>query len=240
MKLRTRLLATPLGVLIASSCAAAVPTPMMSAPTVPSVAATAALMSKLSQARGARGLDNNHGFTVALQHPGLQGTQVVRAAHTYKGLRVFGSESVVVVDTRGAIVSESASDRRLHLGRGAANRLGAATVDFNVKPAMPPKAAIDAAVAATLSAVGPDATHIKAPSAELLIYPVMKMERLPGAVSKLEGELNALDVQEVVDRYERPTWCARACSAAPTRTTTTPSSAPRTRASSTAGAPCKP
>ncbi|MGJ9419863.1 M4 family metallopeptidase [Massilia sp. CMS3.1] len=202
MTLRPRLLATPLGVLIASSCAAAVPTPMMSAPKVQSVAATAALLSTLARGRSALGLDNNHGFSVAQQHPGIQGTQVVRAAHTYKGLRVFGSESVVVVDAAGAIVSESASSRRLHLGRGGANRLGAATLDFSVKPLAPPKAAIDAAVGATLAAAGLDATHVVPPTAELLIYPVMKMERLPGAVNKLEGELNALDVEEVVGRYE--------------------------------------
>jgi Zn-dependent metalloprotease len=206
MKLRTRLLATPLAVLIGSACAAAatpaVPTPMMSAPTPQTAATTAALVSKLAQGRAAYGLDNNHSFTVAQQHPGMQGTQVVRATHTYKGLRVFGSESVVVVDANGAIVSESASTRRLHLGRGAANRLGAATADFKVKPAMPPKAAIDAAVGATLAAAGPDATHITPPSAELLIYPVMKMERPPGAAEKAEEELNALDLQEVVDHYE--------------------------------------
>lgn len=174
----------------------------MSPPVTQSAAASAALVSKLAQGRTARGLDNNHGFALAQQHPGVQGTQVVRAAHTYKGLRVFGSESVVVVDAAGAIVSESAATRRLHLGRGPANRLGAATQDFNVKPLVPPKAAIDAAVGATLSVTGPEAVHIVPPTAELLIYPVMKMERLPGAVNKLEGELNALDVQEVVDRYE--------------------------------------
>jgi Zn-dependent metalloprotease len=207
MKLRTRLLATSLGVLIASACAAAVPTPavptpMMSAPKLQSTMATAALVSKLTQGRAARGLDNNHSFTVAQQHPGMQGTQVVRAAHTYKGLRVFGSESVVVVDAGGAIVSESASTRRLHLGRGPANRLGSATADFKVKPSMPPKAAIDAAVGATLAAAGPDATHVTPPSAELLIYPVMKMERVPAAADKPEDELNALDLQEVVDHYE--------------------------------------
>jgi Zn-dependent metalloprotease len=67
---------------------------------------------------------------------------------------------------------------------------------------MPPKAAIDTAVGATLAATGPAATHVAAPTAELLIYPVMKMERLPGAVHKREAELNALDVEEVVERYE--------------------------------------
>ncbi|MEN3276177.1 MAG: zinc metalloprotease ZmpA [Massilia sp.] len=200
MNFRTRLLAAPLGVLIASSCAQAAP--MMSAPKAPSSQADAALVSKLAQARAAHGLDDNHGFTVSLQHPGVQGTQVMRAAHTYKGLRVFGSESVVVVDASGAIVSESASSRRVHLGRGAANRLGATTADFDVQPAVPAKVAIDAAVAITSKGAGAGATHVAPPTAELLIFPVMKMERLPGAAHKLDVELNATDVQEVVDRYE--------------------------------------
>ena len=202
MNLRTRLLAAPLGVLVASFCISvdAGAAPMMSAPKAPSPQASAALVSKLVGARATWGLDNNHGFKVALQHPGVQGTQVVRAAHTYKGLRVFGSESVVVIDAAGAIVSEAASSRRLYLGRGPSNRLGAATADFNVKPSMPPKAAIDNAVAAV--GAGSGANHIVPPSAELLIYPVMKTERLPAAANKLDAELNALDVEEIVDRYE--------------------------------------
>ena len=203
MNLRTRLLAAPIGALIATSCTSietsAAPM-MMSAPKAPSPQAGAALVSKLAGARATWGLDSNHGFMVALQHPGVQGTQVVRAAHTYKGLRVFGSESVVVLDASGAIVSEAASSRRLHLGRGPSNRLGASTADFNVKPAMPAKAAIDNAVAA--AGAGRGASHIVPPRAELLIYPVMKMERVPAAAAKLEAELNALDVEEVVDHYE--------------------------------------
>lgn len=203
MNLRATLLSATLGALFASDLAAA---PMMSAPKAPSVATNAALVSQLAAQRASRGLDNNHGFVVSKQHPGMQGTQVVRAAHTYKGLRVFGSESVLVIDAAGAIQSEAASNRRMHLGRGSANRLGPATADFSVKPAIPAKAAIDAAVAASTAgsgaAPGPKATHVVPPKAELLIYPVMKIERVPEAADKLEAELNALDVVEVVDHYE--------------------------------------
>ncbi|WP_229507973.1 hypothetical protein [Massilia sp. Dwa41.01b] len=39
-------------------------------------------------------------------------------------MRIFGSESVVVVDAAGAIVSEAASERRLH--RDAARPTGSA------------------------------------------------------------------------------------------------------------------
>lgn len=201
--LPANLLAALVAALFVTSATAA---PMMSAPKAASAQSNAALVVKLAGQRASRGLDNNHGFVVTKQHPGVQGTQVVRAAHTYKGLRVFGSESVVVVDAAGMIQSEAASDRRVHLGRGNANRLGVLTADFGVKPGVPAKAAIDAAVAAASAnagaAPGGKLTHVAPPKAELLIYPLMKIERVPGAVDKLEAELNALDVVEVVDHYE--------------------------------------
>jgi len=205
-------LASAVGALFASGAVAA---PMMSTPKAASAQASAALVSKLAAQRASRGLDTNHSFVVTRQHPGVQGTQVVRAAHTYKGLRVFGSESVVVLDNAGAIVSEAASERRLHLGRGNANRLRPITADFSVKPSIFSRAAIDAAVAATVATgtpvataepatppATPPATHLVPPTAELLIYPVMRIERTPGAADKLESELNAVDVVEVVDHYE--------------------------------------
>jgi len=197
------LLCSALCVLPATGALAA---PMMGAPKAASAQEKAALVAKLAAQRSSRGLDDNHGFAVTGQHPGVQGTQVVRAAHTYKGLRIFGSESVLVLDTAGAIVSEAASERRLHLGRGNANRLRPITADFSVKPAIFSKAAIDAAVAATAApAAAPAAAaaiHVVPPSAELLIYPLMRIERTPGAADKLEAELNAVDVVEVVDHYE--------------------------------------
>jgi len=214
MSVRTTLLAKALATALATALASAVgalfasgavAAPMMSTPKAASAQASAALVSKLAAQRASRGLDTNHSFVVTRQHPGVQGTQVVRAAHTYKGLRVFGSESVVVLDSAGAIVSEAASERRLHLGLGAANRLRPMTADFKVKPAIFSRAAIDAALAATVPAANaatPTATHVVPPTAELLIYPVMRIERTPGAADKLEAELNAVDVVEVVDHYE--------------------------------------
>ena len=189
--------------------------PLMGAPFKLDSKAKAAVVSQLAARRFAVGLDADHGIKVVAEHPGVHGTHVVRAAHTYKGLRVFGSESVVVLDNAGAIVSEAASERRLHLGRGNANRLRPMTADFSVKPSIFSKAAIDAAVAATVAAgtpvataepatppATPPATHLVPPTAELLIYPVMRIERTPGAADKLESELNAVDVVEVVDHYE--------------------------------------
>jgi Zn-dependent metalloprotease len=204
MNICKTLLAASIGAqfLLAGGSAAAAP--MMSPPTVQSAQATTALLSQLA-ARGATlGLDSNHGFAVSAQHPGVQGTQVIRAQHTYKGVRVFGSESVVVVDASGRIVSESASERRQNLGKGAANRLGAATADFDVRPAIAAQAAINTAVAS----VAPGATHQVEPTAELVIYPMVKTERVPSSVNKPDTDLNALDVQEVIDRYELA-WLVR-------------------------------
>jgi Zn-dependent metalloprotease len=198
MKMRMNVLAASLCALPLMAFQAATATPMMSAPVQHSAEAASALMAQLAGQRAGRGLDANHGFAVAAQHPGVQGTQVVRVQHTYKGVPVFGSESVVVVDNAGSIVSESASERRNSLGKGAANKLGGATGDFDVKPAISSKAAIDAA----LASLGAGATHIEPPRAELIIFPVMKTERLPIAVNKAETDLNALDVQDVVDHYE--------------------------------------
>jgi Zn-dependent metalloprotease len=195
MNIRKTVLAATIGALCLVSVAGAAP--MMSQPAAQTPQAHAALVTQLAAQRASRGLDNNHGFTVATQHPGMQGTQVIRAHHTYKGVRVFGSESVVVIDLGGRILSESASERRQHLGKGKANKRGKSTLDFDVRPTVPAKAAIDTAVAS----VAPTATHLEPPTTELIIFPILKTERVPSAANKLDADLNALDVQEVVDYY---------------------------------------
>jgi zinc metalloprotease ZmpA len=192
MNLRQTLLAASVGALFLTVSGGATAAPLMSAAVAPSPAATAALVAQLGARGVARGLGPDHGFAALAQHPGVQGTQVVRVQHTYKGVPVFGSESVVVIDGGGHILSESASTRRDQLGKGGAGS------DFYVKPAISAQAAIDAAVAS----LGPAATHLAPPSAELIIFPVMRTERVPTAASKPEAELNALDVQDVVDHYE--------------------------------------
>jgi len=200
-------LLAPLGVCLlavvslpADALGAPVPSTAMSAPVTPTPQSRAALLAQLEARRAGRGLDGRHGFAIVSQHPGLQGTQVARVAHTFKGVPVFGSESVVVLDAGGRIQSESASERRLGLTKGsAAAGAGAAPgSDFSVVPAISSKAAIDAA----LASLGTEARHVTPPSAELIIYPVMRTERVSSARDKPEQELNALDVEEVVDHYE--------------------------------------
>ncbi|MEO7494355.1 MAG: M4 family metallopeptidase [Massilia sp.] len=201
MNIRTTLLAAAVGALpLVAGLAPAAPM-MMSAPMNVSPEANAALFARLASANPARGLDADHGFALASQHPGVAGTQVTRAVHTYKGVRVFGSESVVVTDASGKILSESLSDRRAALGKGSAGHVGvngAARTDFDVKPRIARTAAIETAIK-SLKASG---THVTSPSAELIVFPIMKTQRVPAARHKPEAELNALDVQEVVDRHE--------------------------------------
>jgi len=165
----------------------------------PAVAASpqldAALLAQLDARRAARGQDARHGYAIVARHPGTQGTQVARVAHTYKNVRIFGFESVLVLDANGKILSESDSEQRANFAKADAAGPGS---DFSVVPAISSKAAIDAA----LASLGASARHETPPSAELIIWPAMRTERVPDARDKQEQELNALDVQEVVDHYE--------------------------------------
>lgn len=188
-------------VLVAPAAGAA---PMMGPPFKFDAKEQAQVVDQLAARRPAVGLDGDHGFKVVAQHPGVQGTRVVRAAHLYKGLRIFGSESVVVLDTRGQIVSESASPRRLPLGRGASTAGKPVAAGLTTTPKVKRKAAI----AAALKGIPPGAVNVAAPSAELLIYPLMRAERAPDAVAKPEAELNAVDLVETVERYELA-WLVR-------------------------------
>jgi hypothetical protein len=69
------------------------------------------VLAELAAKRVSYGLDDQHGCKFLLQHPGVAGTRISRLGHTYKGVRVFQSESIVVTDDSGKIISESVSDR---------------------------------------------------------------------------------------------------------------------------------
>ncbi|MES2318415.1 MAG: M4 family metallopeptidase [Pseudomonadota bacterium] len=174
--------------------------PLMSSPAaLASPQQASALVAKLAATRAAHGLDQNHGFAIMAQHPGVSGTKITRAAHTFKGVRVFQSESVVVTDAAGQIVSESVSDRRSGLGNGASNKaFGVRTANFAVAPTITASAALDRVV----RSVAPTGAHQAPPSSELIIYPVMKTVRVPGAENKSEAQLNALDLVDEVSGYE--------------------------------------
>ncbi|MES2128105.1 MAG: M4 family metallopeptidase [Pseudomonadota bacterium] len=200
MNLRKTLLAASIAALpmVASQVLAA--GPMMAAPvTQASPQETASLVAKLAATRDQHGLDNDHNFAIETQHPGVVGTRIARAAHTYKGVKVFQSESVVVTDNAGNILSESISDRRSGLGNGASNKsLRAATSSFDTKPALSAQAAIDLVV----KMVAPNGVHRATPSAELIIYPIVTQQRTAEAANKTDAQLNAVDLVDVVTGYE--------------------------------------
>jgi len=202
MSLRTHSLAAALAAtatlaLPAATGAAQLMTPATTQPAT----TTASLAAMLTAQNAAQGLDANHGVAFVRQHPGAQGTQVTRFDHTYKGVRIFGADTVVVTDDAGKALSVSVSERGQNLGKGAANRIGPSTSDFDVTPVLSTKAAIDAALR-TLQAGAANAVHQTPPTAELIIYPIVKTERLATALTKSDADLNALDVRDVVESYE--------------------------------------
>ncbi|GAB3426218.1 M4 family metallopeptidase [Massilia solisilvae] len=209
MNLNKRLLAASMAavpLLLGTTVEAASPAPSgpgmsmrMSGPVAPNPQQVVLLQGKLLDTRVKYGLDQDHGFLLAAQHPGTDGTYVSRFAHTYKGVRVYQSESVVVSDAVGNIVSESAADRRAGLGRGAsAASLGQRFANFDVTPALTPQAAIEQLVRTG----APGASHVSPPTAELVIYPVLKRVRIPSAFHKRESQLNATDLVTQVAGYE--------------------------------------
>jgi Zn-dependent metalloprotease len=158
----------------------------MGGPVAVSAESKAGVVGALMSQRGRNGLGAEHGFAVASQHPGQVGTTISRVNHTFKGVRVFGSESVVVTGSRGEIMSESVADRRSSLGR-----------NVDLTPAIASGKAIATAAASVQSG-----TPIDPPSAELMLYPVMKEVRVASAAKKADSELNATDIEEVVTGYE--------------------------------------
>lgn len=189
MSIRT----TPLALLIASLPLLAHAAPaLMNGPVADSPQASASLMGELAAQRAQQGLDPDHQFRLAATHPGAAGTTVLRVDHTYRGLRVFGSETVVVSAPGGRIVSQSVAERRDKLGADGKGRT------FQTKPAITPEQAIAAAVRSVAAA----GIAVVPPKAELIVYPIVRTERVPAAAGKAEDELNALDLTEVVDSYE--------------------------------------
>jgi Zn-dependent metalloprotease len=158
----------------------------------------AALVAKLNGNKDKHGLDADHDFKLNKRHKGVNGTNVSRVDHTYKGVRIFNSESVVVTDAADNIVSESISDRRSDLGNGATNKLKSKTAKFDIDPPLSAKAVIDMVV----KKIAPNGVHQVAPKAELVVYPIVESRRVASAANKAESKLNALDMEDVVTGYE--------------------------------------
>ncbi len=160
----------------------------MGSPSAQSAQFNSDLVAKLNGQRTAKGLNNDHGYAVGNQHPGAVGRTITRLNHTFKGVRVLDSESVVETDASGTILSESTSDRRNGLSKG----------NVNVNPSISAKSAIDGVVKGIL----PNGAHMAAPSAELVLAPIVQTVRVKGAENKAEADLNALDVEDVVTGHQ--------------------------------------
>lgn len=149
-----------------------------------------AIIAQLNAERPSRGLGSQHGFVLRTLHPGPNGASVVRLDHTYKGVPIFGSESVVTSGQAGIVIAEEITDRRQKLAPGG----------IDVKPQV--KAA--AAIANALRTI-PPARPVVAPQAQLVVYPIMKSVRLAGADRTPEQDLNADDLEDIVTGY-RLAW----------------------------------
>jgi len=212
MSLRKTLLAASISAALPLLlCASASATQLMAEPVSLTDRTTEAVVAQLDNLRAQKGLDQDHGFAVKAHHPGVTGTAITRLAHTYKGVRVFHADSVVVTSDAGEILSETSSDRSEGLGNNAARAestssaqdsasasLNGRFANFNVTPAISSKAAIGVAVQST----APAAAHAVTPSAELIIYPIVTTVRTAAAANKAEAQLNALDVVDQVTGYE--------------------------------------
>jgi Zn-dependent metalloprotease len=198
MKLRTPLLAACIAATLHAHAIE-----LMSAPVrVATPQENSGLVARLAALDNRQGLTADYSFRISSQHPGVVGQKITRAQHTYRGLRVLGSESVVVTNSAGEIVSVSVADRRPGIAPSAATPGAGAPSSTPAPPDPTPTLSAPDAIIAAQQAIGPTAVHRWEPSAELLIYPVMKSVRAPSAANKPDAQLNALDLQEVVDRYE--------------------------------------
>jgi Zn-dependent metalloprotease len=203
MNLRKTLLAASIAALPMMFTSHASAGQMMAAPVAKaSSQETASLVNKLAATPAAAALGSAHGFAVASQHPGADNSKITRVNHTFHGLRIFGSESVVVTNQTGDIVSESVSDRRAGLNTAGSQGLAASQSARAGAPDVTPKLTSEQAIAIAIKSASPNGVHRWQPQAELMIYPVMKSVRIPSAVNKAESQLNAMDLEQVVDRYE--------------------------------------
>ncbi len=209
MNLHTSLLLLSTLATAASASAQPLSPIMMGGPVAPpSAQESASLLARLATLDQASATTRTltapqYSFRLAAHPPGAEGQKISRVQHTYQGLRVFGSEAVVVTDPAGAIVSASVTDRRPGAqspAAGGAEGTAAAPAPADLKPTLSPQQAITVAIRSVREGM-PKIEHRWQPVAELLLYPVVATARTAAAATKPEAELNALDVHEVVQRY---------------------------------------
>jgi Zn-dependent metalloprotease len=187
MKFRLTLIAASLTLVAASSFAANTPAFSVAPQESAAVVANLTYKNNLGQA---------HGYAIAAQHPGADGAKIHRLNHTYNNVPIYGSESIVVTQPNGTILSETHDDKRA--GLVASPSLGKAAAAMSVVP----KLSAAEVIARTVQNIAPNGTHHHQPSAQLVIYPQIKSVRVAAAKNKPEAQLNAMDLEEVVTGYD--------------------------------------
>jgi len=92
MKIRKSMLAASIAAISLAGAATGATQSMMAAPVVKATPQqSAALVAALLAPHATEGLDGDHGYVLAREHPGQAGTKISRLHHTFKGVRVLGS-----------------------------------------------------------------------------------------------------------------------------------------------------
>ncbi len=157
-----------------------------------SVSTTQQTSDLIAQLTARHGLSADYSFVVASENPGITGQRIVRVNPTFKGIPLWGAQSVVVLDDQGNFISESLSNRMDALVSGGAKQ-------FDTIPALADFEVINSVVATLAPNGGEDLVK---PNASLTIYPVIKSTRVAAAANKAEADLNALDVDDTVVGYK--------------------------------------
>jgi Zn-dependent metalloprotease len=134
-------------------------------------------------------------FGLALDtiHPGVAGTRVARLHHTYRGLRIWQSDSVVSLDDGGAVIDETPSDRRAALAKATEEGIDALPER--------PQVSAQEAINLVLAGIERGAQPLEETTAELVVYPLMARTRTRTGAGKPVAQLNAVDLEDVVADY---------------------------------------
>ncbi len=184
-------------------------------------ARVAPIRALLAAERNSRGLNEKHNFSVKAVTPGDFGEEYVRFQQTFNGLRVWGGETIVHADAYGNPKSENIRSLRAFDDLDVTptlqpeeaisafnSRLEARLLEpiINIRGVFAQPELADREremgepepLVRTLRKV--NVQHITKPTAELLVYPIIRQVRTPGAMGKAEHELVADDMQDVVER----------------------------------------
>ena len=184
-------------------------------------ARVAPIRALLAAERNTLGLSEKHNFSVKAVTPGDFGEEYVRFQQTFNGLRVWGGETIVHTDANGNSKSENVRSLRSFEDLDVTPTLqpeeaiGAFNNQLEARLLEPiiniPRVFELSEQADRVQEMGESEPLVRSlrkvnvqvlakPTAELLVYPIIRQVRAPGAMGKAEHELRADDMQDVVER----------------------------------------